>query len=308
VRRDEGSAVAARASGGSESEALCEICRRGSVGSSFHNMRGQYVLVTARQIASAAPFQWSDNVQDPSLISKSTVMCRRRGCLYDLTHRKRKDTKRSSTQKSSRELAAACNPPPAVATKPMNGRICTTVGALLGLLQFMLPYGNIIDICGSTADVIFKVLTGPDYKLNVKCNDINSRLSAHTHVDASDVVVAVPALLKQNGGEQFEFAITSPPYTSEEALLNCLDTMSAVSSVGYAAKLSASFLHPTLGRHDWLQANKPTSVIFMRNTPSLCSPMCHGGEVWVIWIKPEFVMPNGRIVNQDKLDTFLFLA
>jgi hypothetical protein len=250
--------VASTPSGQLGSEGLCDICQRGWSGAKLRHMRDQYVLCTARCIARSESFKWRDNVKDPSQISKTTAMCGHPGCLYDLTHNRRKEKQRSECHKHSREAAAACNPPPAVTIKPMNDRICTTEGALFGLLQFLVPYGDVIDICGSTNDVIFKVLTGPDFNLNVKCNDINSRLSAHTHVDASDVVLAVPALLKQNGGKQFHFAITSPPYSCEEAMLRCLDTMCAVSSIGYAAKLSASFLHPTLGRHDWLQSNRPT--------------------------------------------------
>jgi hypothetical protein len=169
-------------------------------------------------------------------------------------------------------------------------------------------YGSILDICGCHSDVICQLLTGPEYNLSVKCNDINTQLPADAHIDASLVESAVPALLALNGGRKFDFVITSPPYSDEEACLRCLDTMSEITSVGFVAKLGASFMHPTMRLYAWLKDNEPTSTIFMRKTKQLCSPLCYGGEVWVIWLKLPSFLQDGTVAGQENLKAINFIT
>ena len=287
----------------------CDICCGPfDAGISFHSFQSNRVVTSARFIAGAADFQWKSNVTDTSsMISIDAVMCSRRGCLYDMTQRHRKGLEHKRARQDQISAAAPALLPRA-APKAKNDRICTTEAALRGLLHYFQPYGRILDMCGCTRDIIAQLLKGPEYNLSVMCNDINPRLPADSHIDASLVESAVPALLALNGGHKFDFVITSPPYSDEEAYLRCLDTMREITSVGFAVKLGASFMHPTRRRHAWLTENEPTSTIFLRKTKELCSPLAFGGEVWVIWLKQPRFLPDGRIVGQENLKAINFVT
>jgi hypothetical protein len=292
-----------------------------------HHFRKFGILCTARKFTTRPGFKWKSNLaltathnqvsvgkrgssstERYQQITRSHMLCGRFDCLYDLVHKFRQSVQRADSSKRLRadNASAAQNNVSVTLPHPRNDRVRTSEAAVLALLQYLQPYGSVVDVCGSVIDQVCRVLSRPDYNCAVCCNDIDKRLVADTHVDiCSDT--AFDMIIELNGGCKFDFAISSPPYSNEKTCLRAVDLMRQVSRVGCAAKLSTTFLHPTLYRHQWLLDNPPTSIIYMRDCDQLSSGHSRRGEVWVVWMAPEFITEHGVILGQSLLRTFNFV-
>ena len=127
-----------------------------------------------------------------------------------------------------------------------------------------------------------------------------------SHLDASKES-SIPHFLSMNGGRKYCWAITSPPYSNQDTYLGILDVMFKISEFGVIAKLGTCFLHPTPGRVEWLRNHPPSSVIFLRDHPSISGhASARRGEIWVIWLHDEELNEDGTFKDFENLKKFNF--
>ncbi|CAN0004156.1 unnamed protein product [Pylaiella littoralis] len=138
--------------------------------------------------------------------------------------------------------------------------------------------GLILDCCGSTRDAVCRLLTERGFR--VQTNDINSRLPADTHLDASgaDFVQAYG-----QGDNRPDWVVTSPPYKNAFAILK---KALHVAQVGVVFKLRLSFLEPSKTLGQWLKDNPPSLTIVLPRAVYR-GRKCNVPEAWFMWYTGE---------------------
>eukprot|EP00752_Nemacystus_decipiens_P013905 g12342.t1 len=93
------------------------------------------------------------------------------------------------------------------------GRYPSTTFQVRSLIQHVEVKGRVLDCCGATHDAVYTVLTAGGLRVT---NDLDPRLSADTHMDASTDDFAD---FYADDSHRPEWIVSSPPYQHAFAIL-----------------------------------------------------------------------------------------
>jgi hypothetical protein len=142
--------------------------------------------------------------------------------------------------------------------------------------------GSVLDPSGCRKDAVHTLLDGSPGIAFVRCNDLDGRLPADWHLDAT-----LPELWRECAPA--DWVVGSPPYSCARMVL---EHALEFAQVGVALKLRLSFLEPCLNRVDLLSNNPPTQLVVLPRETYVGGSADWMVEAWFVWRR---VPPAQRI-------------